>query len=260
MKITTRIQYTTLDSLTMFKRCMFLSIRNLDAFLTGIGTPIIMMLLFGYVLGGAMNVGNNVSYIDYIVSGIILQCIGQSASTTAISVNNDMKQGIIARFRSMPITRSSVLSGHALAAIIRSSVTTSFVILMALIIGFRPKAGIIEWLIVIGLLLLFILAITWLSIIFGLISNSAEGANAIAVLISVLPYVSSGFVPTESMPKYLRIFAENQPMTPIIESIRSLLLDKSIHEDFLLAIIWCVVILIISYVLAIQIYKRKLSK
>lgn len=260
MKAIIGMQNAVLDSLTMCKRCVILSVRNLDAFLTGIGTPVIMMLLFGYVLGGAMQVGSNISYIDYIVPGILLQCIGQSASITAININNDKKEGIIARFRSMPISRASVLTGHALAAIARSLLTTAFVVAMALLIGFRPNAGITEWLLISGLLLLFISAITWTAILFGLLSNSPEGANAMTVLISVLPYVSSGFVPTDSMPKYLRIFAEHQPMTPVIESIRSLFLGRPSDENsFLLAVIWCIVGLILSYILAVYTYHRKLS-
>jgi len=259
MKVRSGIAYLVQDTGTMFKRCMLLSLRNLDAFLTGIGTPILMMLLFVYVLGGAMNVGN-LNYVDYLVPGIILQCIGQCGSTTAISVNNDLRKGITDRFRSMPIASSSVLTGHALAAMVRNIITTALILAMAYFIGFRPVAGVVHWLIVIGILLLFMAALTWLSIIFGLISGSAESANGISAIIMFLPYLSSGFAPTETMPTALRIFAEKQPMTPIIESIRSLLMNATMDENFLPAVLWCVGILIAAYVGAVTIYKRKAAK
>lgn len=259
MKVMNKITYSIQDTLTMFQRCMLLSLRNLDAFLTGIGTPILMMLLFVYVLGGVMDVGD-VNYVDYLVPGIILQCIGQCGSTTAISVNNDLKRGIIDRFRSMPIAGSSVLTGHALAAIVRNIITTSLILAMAFLIGFRPMAGIVQWIIVIGILLLFITAITWISIVFGLISGSAESANGMSAFIMFLPYLSSGFVPLETMPIALRIFAENQPMTPIIEAIRSLLMDTTIDGNFLSAILWCISMFLTAYVGAVMIYKKKAAK
>lgn len=259
MEIKCKILYSLQDIMTMFKRCMLLSLRNLDAFLTGIGTPILMMLLFVYVLGGAMNVGN-MNYVDFLVPGIILQCIGQCGSTTAISVNNDLKSGIIDRFGSMPISYSSVLTGHALAAIIRNIITVSLILILSYFIGFRPNAGIVQWGIVIGILLLFISGITWISIILGLISGSAESANGISAIIMFLPYLSSGFAPVETMPTALRIFAENQPMTPIIESIRSLLMNAALGENFIPAVAWCSGMLITAYIGAVLIYRSKTKK
>lgn len=255
MEIKNKMVYLVQDIMTMFKRCMILSLRNLDSFLTGIGTPILMMLLFVYVLGGAMKV-DNMNYVDYLVPGIILQCIGQCGSTTAISVNRDLKSGIINRFRSMPIASSSVLTGHALSAMIRNIITTSLILVMALFIGFRPVAGVAAWLIVILILLLFMASITWFSIIFGLISNSTESANGISVIIMFLPYLSSGFAPTETMPAALQVFAQNQPMTPIIESIRSLLMNSMLDENFLPAVLWCIGMLIAAYFGAVIIYKK----
>lgn len=247
--------YLLQDTLTMFKRCMYLSLRNLDAFLTGIGTPILMMLLFVYVLGGSMKVGN-MNYVDYLVPGIILQCIGQCGVTTAISVNHDLKKGIINRFRSMPIARQSILTGHALAAIVRSTMTTFLVAAMAYFIGFRPAAGILQWILVIGILLLFMGVITWLSIIIGLLSGSAESANGISAAVMFLPYLSSGFAPTETMPVPLRVFCENQPMTPIIEAIRSLLMNVTLDENYISALLWCVGLLIVTYAGAVSINSR----
>lgn len=258
MKERNRIERVVLDAVTMFKRCLLLSMRSLDALLTSIAQPILLMLLFVYVFGGSMDVGG-MNYINYIVPGVILQCIGQCATITAISVNNDMKRGIVDRFRSMPIAKSSVLIGHALSAVVRNIITTSLLIGLALLIGFRPTAGITQWFAVIGILLLFMLAITWISIIFGLIAGSAESASSFAVVTIVLPYLSSGFVTTETMPAALRIFAENQPMTPIIESIRSLLMNATLDENFLPAVLWCVGMLIVAYVGAIILYNRKVN-
>jgi len=251
-----RMKRVMVDVVTMFKRCLILSMRSLDALFASIAQPILLMLLFVYVFGGAVDVGG-ISYVNYIVPGVILQCIGQCATITAISVNNDMKRGIIDRFRTMPITRSSLLIGHALSAVVRNIITTALLIGLAFLIGFRPTASITQWLAIIAILLLFMLAITWLSIMFGLIASSAESASSFAVVIIVLPYISSGFVTTESMPKYLRIFAENQPMTPIIEAIRSLLLNSTMDQNFLPAILWCVGMLIVAYVGAVMIYKKK---
>ena len=259
MKILSKIKYAVMDSFTMFKRCMLLSFRNLDSLITGILIPVLMMFLFVYVFGGSMNVGDG-SYVNYIVPGVILQCVGQCAAITAISVNNDMKKGIIDRFRSMPITKSSVLTGHASAAIIRNMVTTALVIGVALLIGFRPTANITQWLVVIGILFIYIMAITWLSIIFGLVSNSAESAQVISIVILLLSYFSSGFVATESMPTALRAFAENQPLTPIIETIRSLLMNTLTDGNMIIAITWCIAIFAVSYMIAVQIYRRRLAK
>lgn len=253
------IKYSALDSLTMFKRCFLISIRNIDTLVMGIVTPTIMMLLFVFVFGGALDVGNY-SFIDYIVPGLILQCIGQCASITAVSVNGDMTKGTIDRFRSMPIAKSSVLIGHALAATIRNVIATTVVIGVALLIGFRPEASIAEWFIIIGILVLFILAMTWISVIFGLISKSPESASSLAIIGIVLPFVSSGFVPTNSMPYAVRVFAENQPMTPIICTVRALMMNTGTDGNLMIAIIWCVAMLAISYTIAVQVYKKQLAK
>lgn len=253
-----RIKYALLDTVTMFKRCMLLSLRNFEALFTSIAQPVLLMLLFVYIFGGAMDVGD-MDYVNFIVPGVILQCISQSASITAISVNNDMKMGIMNRFRSMPITSSSLLTGHAMASIVRNTITTSLVVGVALLIGFRPSAGVTQWLIVFGVLFLFIMAITWLSVVFGLTANSTESAQALTIIMILLPYFSSGFTPTETMPTPLRVFAENQPMTPIIEAVRSLLMNATTDENLFPALLWCVGILVVSYIAATQIYKKKIG-
>ncbi|MGL6199202.1 MAG: ABC transporter permease [Lachnospiraceae bacterium] len=249
---------TISNSMTMCKRCVLLAMRNLDALFAGFAQPVLLMILFVYVFGNSLDVGV-ANYVNFIVPGVILQCIGQCSTITAIGINNDMKNGIIDRFHSMPITRSSVLIGHALAAIIRNVITMALAIGAAYLIGFRPTADLVHWLLAIGILLLYIIAITWLSIIFGLISGSAESAQMIAVVTIMLPYLSSGFVTTQSMPTALRAFAENQPLTPIIESTRSLLMNSATDGKLILAIMWCVGILVVSYVIATQIYKVKLG-
>lgn len=248
------------DTKTMTGRCLLLSKRNPDTFLTSIITPILMMALFAFVFGGAIQVGE-ISYVNFIIPGIILQCIGQGASTTAINVSYDINKGIIDRFRIMPISKPSILMGHVLGALIRNIVTTFIVIIVAFIVGFRPTAQVHEWLAVLCILLLYILTISLISVFFGIIANSPEGAGAFSVFALVLPYLSSGFVPVETMPKVLRIFSENQPMTPIIDSIRVLLTggDLEMHT-IILAIAWCLVLTAIFYLLAIKVFNNKVAR
>lgn len=245
------------DSYTMFKRCMVLSLRNLEAFFVAVCSPILMMLLFVYVLGGAMNVGD-ISYINYIVPGIILQAIGQSATTTAVRVNTDMKEGIMNRFKSMPIIQSSILVGHTFAAVIRSIISTLIIFGIAFIMGFQPNANIGQWLMVGLLLFLFMLAVAWLSVVFGLIASSAETASAFAIILSVLPYFSSGFVPTDTMPYLLRVFAQHQPITSLIEALRSFLMNAPQNPSLIPAIIWCIGILLVSFIISVYLYKKKM--
>lgn len=245
------------DTLTMTGRCMLISRRNIDTFLTSFILPVLMMVLFVYVLGGAMNVGD-VSYVNYIVPGIILQCVGQCASTTAISVNNDMKSGMIDRFCTMPVEENSILSGHVISALLRNFLTAIIVIAVAFGVGFRPSARISEWLTAILIVLLYITALSWISVFLGIKANSPEGAGAFAVFAVVLPYLSSGFVPVETMPRFLKLFAEHQPMTPVIESIRMLLLGEPLDRKLLYtAVLWCLGLGGIFYHLSSVAFKKK---
>lgn len=247
------------DTLTMSKRCLMLSKRNIDTVLTSIIVPAMMMILFVYVFGGAMDVGD-ASYVNFIVPGIILQSIGQCASTTAISVSNDMKIGIIDRFCTMPIKKSSILSGHVISALIRNCLTTIVIIVVAYLIGFQPSALAADWLLVVLLILLYIIAMSWIATFIGIKANSPEGAGAIMSLASVLPYISSGFVPVESMPSFIRVFAEHQPMTPIIDSMRTLLLGQSVETNTLLiACAWCIGLAVVFYFLSSISFKGKRS-
>ena len=246
------------DSWTMSRRCLRTTFRNPEAFGTAIIVPAFVMLLFGLIFGNIMDVGSYRS-IDFIVPGIILQTVAQGATASAVNVNNDMMKGIMDRFRSMPIAKSAVLTGHVLAAVVRSMITTAVAIGIAIAIGFRPQAGFVDWLIIAGILILFMLAITWIAVICGLIAKAPESAGTYPFMLFILPYVSSGFAPTETMPRGIRWFAENQPMTPIIDSVRALMLNTPTGDVLPLALLWSVGIIILTFTIAVQIYKRKIS-
>jgi len=246
------------DSWIMTSRCLLTSLRNPEAIGTAIFVPAIVMLLFGFIFGGVVDVGA-FSYIDYIVPGIILQTVAQAVTSTAISVNNDMKKGIIDRFRSMDIAKSAVLTGHVLAAVVRNLITTVIVFGVAVAIGVRPQAGFADWLIIAGILVLYMLAITWIAVICGLIAKTPESAGSMPFLLFLLPYISSGFVPVETLPSWLRWFAEHQPMTPIIDSIRALMLNTPTGGALPIALIWSAGITVVAFTIAVQIYKRRLS-
>jgi len=254
----TKIRNGLSDIWIMFWRCMLNAIRNPETLVTSIAAPATLMFLFLYVFGGAMNVGDY-DFTNFIVPGIILQCIGQGVVTTATSVNSDLKSGIINRFRTMPIAKSAVLSGHVLAATIRNLLIAFVIIGVALLIGFRPEANFFQWLGVIGILNLYILAVTWISVLVGLTVRSSESAISIMTIMSILPFFSSGFAPTETMPVALQTFANHQPMTPVIETLRALMLNGELGKNLQLTLIWWIAILVIAYLASIQAYKRKLT-
>lgn len=248
------------DTVTMAKRCLILSKRNPDTFLTSILLPALMMLLFVSLFGNLVHVGNT-SYVNYIVPGVLLQCIGQCSSTTAIMMNRDITSGIVHRFCTLPIKKISVLNGHVLEAVIRNILTSVIVLLAAMLVGFRPYGGFIDWCVVFTLLTGTILAMSWLSVIIGVISNSPEGASSLSAFAIILPYLSSGFVPTEALPKVMRTFAEYQPLTPIIDTMRNALLGKPLEAGtFLIAILWCLGLVMLFYTMALVLFQRRLSK
>ena len=246
------------NSWVMSKRCLTTSLRNPETIGTAIFVPAIVMALFGLIFGNVVDVGEY-SYIDFIVPGIILQTVAQAVAGAAISVNNDMKKGIIDRFRSMKISKSSVLTGHVIAAVVRNIIATAVVIGVAIAIGFRPQAGFADWLAIAGILILYMIAITWIAVICGLIAKTPESAGTMPFLLFVLPYISSGFVPTETMPAWLGWFAEKQPMTPIINSLRALMLNMPIGDDLWLGLLWSAGIIIVSFIIAVQVYKHRTS-
>ncbi|MCL2386486.1 MAG: ABC transporter permease [Defluviitaleaceae bacterium] len=246
------------DSYVMFKRSMKISLRNPDAIAMAIIVPAFVMWLFGTVFGNITDVGYD-NYINFIVPGIILQAVCQATTAAAITVNNDINKGIIDRFRSMPISKSAVLIGHVLASVARNTLTAAIIIGVAFIIGFRPEAFVADWLLIAAILILFMLAITWLAVICGLVAKTPESAGSMMGPLFILPFLSSGFAPTETMTGAVRWFAENQPMTPIINSTRALMLNTPTENALPLSLIWSVGIIIIAFAVAVQVYKRKLA-
>lgn len=248
------------DTAVMTKRCLLLSKRNPDTFFASILLPALMMLLFVSLFGNLITV-EGTSYANYIVPGILLQCIGQCSSTTAIMLNKDMASGIIRRFCTLPVRNSSVLNGHILEAFVRNLVTSSVVLLVAVPAGFRPSASLTGWCVVFFLLAGTILAMSWLAILTGVAANSAEGASALSSLAIVLPYLSSGFVPAETLPAILQPFAKYQPMTPIIDTMRNALLGKPLEmHTFLPAVSWCAVLTALFCAASLVLFRKRLKR
>ena len=247
------------DSYIMFKRNLTKTMRSPEAMSMALIVPIFMMILFGLVFGGIAEI-EGFSYINFIVPGIILQCICNSSIATSISVHNDMSKGIIDRFRSMRISKSAFISGHVWVSVLRSVVITAVVFGAAFVIGFRPTAGVLDWLIVTGILFLFIVAITWVTVIIGLIVGDAEAASGASFLMVIFTFVSSGFAPVETMPTALRIFAEHQPMTAVIDAVRGLVMGAPVVNEILIALAWCIGITVVAFLLALRIYKNKLTR
>jgi ABC-type polysaccharide/polyol phosphate export systems, permease component len=231
-----------------------------------VGMPIIFLLLFVYVFGGTLGAGlggasgGRAEYVNYVTPGIVLMTVAGAATGTAVSVAMDMTEGIVARFRTMAISRASVLTGHVVGSMIQTLLSMAVVIGVALLIGFRPTAGPVEWIAATGILTLFVLALTWLSVALGLVSKSVEAASNAPMPLILLPFLGSGFVPTESMPTGLRWFAEYQPFTPVIETLRGLLLGTPIGNSAILAIAWCTGITLVGYLWAKKLFNRDPSR
>ena len=247
------------DSYTMFKRCLIKTVRSPEAMIMAIVVPFIMMVLFGYVFGSVANV-EGVNYIDFIVPGTILQCICNSSIATSLNVHEDMSKGVIDRFRSMQIAKSAFISGHVWLSVIRNIVITIASFGAAFIVGFRPTASLAEWFAIAGILTLFIIAVTWLVIIIGIVSKDAESISGAGFLIVIFVFLSSAFAPADTLPAALRVFAQHQPMTPVIEALRGLMIGTPIDNEIMIALAWCIGIIVIGFSLSVQIYKRKLTK
>ena len=232
--------------------------RSPDTIITTTIMPIAFMLLFVYVFGGAISSGSD-SYVNYLLPGILLITIASSISYTAFRLFLDMKSGIFERFQSMPIARSSVLWAHVLTSLLASLISVEVVVLVALLMGFRSGAGALAWLAVTGILILFTLALTWLAVIAGLSAKSVDGASAFSYPLIFLPFISSAFVATATMPGPVRAFAENQPVTPIVNTIRDLYAQQPVSTDIWIALAWCVGILIVAYSFAMVTYRRRIS-
>jgi ABC-2 type transport system permease protein len=246
------------DSLTMVGRSVRLSSRNLEALLTSLMLPVMLMLLFVYLFGGAIDTGGG-RYVTYVVPGVILLCAGFVSATTAVSVSLDMQGGIIDRFRAMDVSGAAVLTGHVVASVVRNAASTVLVLGVALLIGFRPAAGPLGWLGAAGILLAFVLALTWLSAAIGLLAKSPEGANGFTFFVAFLPYPSSAFVPIDTMPGWLRAFSEHQPITPVTETVRGLLLDRPVGNNPWWALIWCAGIMVVSVAASIVLFRRRVT-
>jgi ABC-2 type transport system permease protein len=242
------------DSKVMFKRCMKIALRNPEALVQATITPIFLMLLFGAVFGNIADVGTY-SYVNFIIPGIILQAVAQATQYTAINVNTDMTKGIIDRFRSMPLANSAVLIGHAGASVVRNIITTIVIISTAFVIGFRSGAGFVYWLLIAGLLLLSVTAITCFAVFCGLKAKSPESSSGLMFPLFILPFVSSGFAPTETMHIAIRWFAEYQPMTPIINSVRALMHGQLPGNDLWTALAWTVGATVLSFTFAVRRYR-----
>lgn len=244
------------DSLTMVGRCVRLSSRNIEALMTSLTLPVMLMLLFVYLFGGAIDTGTK--YVTYVVPGVILLCAGWSSSSTAVTVTQDMQGGLIDRFRSMDISGVSVLTGHVVASIARNAASTLLVLGVGVLIGFRPTAGALEWLGAAGILLAYVLAITWLAATVGLLAKSTESASAFTFFVAFLPYASSAFVPIDTMPGWIQGFARHQPVTPVTETIRGLLLDSPVGNNAWWALAWCAGIVAASVALSTVLFQRRI--
>ncbi|WP_041225898.1 MULTISPECIES: ABC transporter permease [unclassified Dehalobacter] len=244
------------DMSVMLGRSMRHIFRSMDTIITVTIMPIAFMLLFVYVFGGAIQAGTD-NYVNYLLPGILLIAIASGIAYTAFRLFMDMQRGIFERFHSMPIARSAALWGHVLTSLVSNAISVVVIILVALIMGFRSSAGVLSWLAVAGILALFTLALTWIAAIAGLSAKSVDGASAFSYPLLFLPFISSAFVPTETMPAVVRAFAENQPVTSIVEAIRALLSNQPVGNDIWVALAWCVGIMFVAYIFAMRAYKKR---
>ncbi len=256
------LTFALTDSTTMLRRQLRHMQRYVGLTVMLVGMPVVFLLLFAYVFGGTLGaglggaLGGRAGYINYVVPGIIIMAIASVAQGTAISVAMDMTEGIIARFRTMAIFRPSVLTGHVLGAMIQTALSLVVVIGVAVAIGFRPTAGLLEWIAVAGVLAMVTLAVTWLCVALGLTAKSVETASNTPMPLIILPFLGSGFVPTDTMPAALRWFAEYQPFTPIIETLRGLLMGTPIGSSAVIAAAWCAGISVVCFQWARRAYNR----
>lgn len=246
------------DTLVLFGRLMRHIMRSPDTIITVAIIPIALMLMFVYVFGGAMqqSLGEGVSYVNYQLPGVLLIAVASGISYTAFRMFMDKQKGMITRFNSMPIRQSSILWSHVLTSLVSNLITIAIIFGVALLIGFRSSAGILEWLAVIGILLLFTLALTWVAVIPGLTAKTVEGSSAFSYPLIFLPLLSSAFVPTDTMPTAMQVFAENQPVTPIVETIRALLNSQPVGNEIWIALAWCVGIIAVAWIISMRIYKH----
>jgi ABC-2 type transport system permease protein len=252
-------QHLFSDTATLTGRSLRHVLRSPDTIITTAVTPVAMMLLFVYVFGSAIETGQDGSYVDYLLPGILLITVASGVAYTSYRLFLDVQSGIFERFQSMPIARSATLWGHVLTSLVANLISLALVVLVALAIGFRSGAGVLAWLGVAGILVLFTLALTWLAVVAGLAAKSADGAGGFAYPLLLLPFLSSAFVPTDGMPGPVRAFAEHQPVTSIVETLRNLYAEQPVGDDGWLALAWCVGLLVVAYVLAMAAYRRRFA-
>ena len=246
------------DTANLLGRSMRHIFRSVDTIITTAVTPIAMMLLFVFVFGGAIRTGTD-SYVNYLMPGIMLIAIASGIAYTSFRLFTDLQSGLFERFHSMPIARSSVLWAHVLTSLIANGLSVVIIVLVGLLIGFRTSAGPLAWLAVAGILMLFTLALTWVAVIAGLSAKTVDGAAAFSFPLIFLPFISSAFVPTDTMPGPVRFFAENQPVTSIVNTIQDLFAVRPVGGDIWVALAWCLGILAVGYVFAMAGYRRRIS-
>jgi ABC-2 type transport system permease protein len=249
------------DSVTMLRRDAKHSLRYLPMTLSGILTPTVMLMLFNYFFGGTIGAGldgvvHGGSYINYLAPGIIAMTVASGCETTAVSLVTDVSEGIITRFRTMAIARASVLTGQVLGSLIRTLISAALVFGVALLIGFRPTADPIAWLAALGIIAAFTFGVTWMGVVFGLVGKTPAGANSLALIFLLLSFTSSAFVRTDTMAGWVRWFAEYQPFTPVIDTLRGLLLGTPIGNSAALAVAWCAGLTLVGYLWARALYSR----
>ncbi|QNO38169.1 ABC transporter permease [Protaetiibacter sp. SSC-01] len=247
------------DTVVLTGRSLRHITRSIDTIVTTAITPVGIMLLFVYVFGGAIDTGG-VAYVDYLLPGIMLITIASGVAYTSYRLYMDLSNGIVERFRSLPIARSGVLWAHVLTSLVANLLSLALVVGVALLMGFRTGASVLGWLAVAGILVLFTLALTWVAVVAGLAASSAEGAGAFSYPLIFLPFVSSAFVPTETMPGPVRWFAENQPVTSIVDSIRAIFAGTPVGTDLWVALAWCLGILVVAIVAAGLVYRRRMAR
>ena len=260
------LSFAARDSATMLRRNLRHMLRYPSMTLMLAGMPVVFLLIFVYVFGGTLGAGlggasgGRAEYVNYVTPGIVLMTIAGAATGTAVSVATDMTEGIVARFRTMAISRASVLTGHVVGSVIQTLLSMAIVVGVALLIGFRPTAGPAEWIAATGVLTLLVLALTWLSVALGLVCKTVESASNAPMPLMLLPFLGSGFVPTASMPAGLRWFAQYQPFTPVIETLRGLLLGTPIGDNAILTLAWCAGITLVGYLWARKLFNRDPSR
>ncbi|MBB5850260.1 ABC transporter permease [Amycolatopsis umgeniensis] len=246
------------DTTVLVGRSMKHVTRSIDTIVTTAMMPVAMMLMFVYVFGGAINTGSD-SYVNYLLPGILLITVASGVAYTALRLFTDMKSGIFERFQSLPIARSGVLWAHVLTSLVANLISLVIVVGVALLLGFRSGAGLPTWLAAAGILLLFTLALTWLAVIPGLSAKSVDGASAFSYPLIFLPFLSSAFVPTGTMPGPVRAFAEHQPVTSIVNALRALFARQPVGTEIWIALAWCAGLLVFAYFFATITYRRKIS-